>query len=768
MTQPDAPTLPFPLRIQTHQMFNGLAAGNIGDELMMLGFFNLMQPVQGSSIEVWNDNSPAIHWFPDRYRYIPWLDDGKCERCASAAQAVLLVGDTPVSELVGLDWPLRALTKRLKYCHARAIPVHAVGVGVDHLNDPEASGLFREAFLPIASWTVRSAGCRCALTALGVPDDRIVVASDLAWLYEPVTDLSEWALSQWRLLGIDGARPLIGVNPVREVWGNNAPLYRSIAAALDRIAMEHDAQIVFMCNEVRDGAYFDRAAAESVMGMMATTPFFLPNRYYHPDAMIALLSHVDVTLSQRYHFTVESVMAGSVPVSFARGQKLAGLLDELGMDPVGDMENADPDDIYRAVTDALERRDDWRDHLMQVRESLRVRAMRNGHFIQPLGAGNTKRGAETITEDYARKAVTAESMTSRVRLASVAELDSAAFRGFMALVNGLALQWGFRVFTNWSKIWEYPWIWFNALYKVQWPQKHLVDIGSEISPMPWLIAMLGARVTLIETDGQWIPLWEKLKERLRVDVHWHIVTDETLPFPDMSADVVTSFSVIEHQPDKTRGINEINRILKPGGILAVSFDICEPEMGMSFPEWNGTALTMPEFESVIWRHPAFGNSASPEWNREDIASFLSWHKASAPHHQYVVGAAVLRKQSAPLFCSARFFSGWFDEEADASGSWRWSGSRGAIELHCADDRDVRITFELASVPDDNRIRIFMDGREMETIEIVWPGFSSVTPLTVPLKKGIHMLEFQSRKAPAVLPSDSRPLAFSIKNFILSS
>jgi len=670
-----------------------------------------------------------------------------------------MVGGTPVSHLVGLDWPLKALKKRLMFCHENGIPVHAVGIGVDHLNDPDAVKMFEEAFLPVKSWSVRSANCRHSLMSLGVPENRIVVASDLAWLYEPEKDCRSWAMLQWQNLGIDFGRPLIGVNVVREVWGDNAEFYRQIALALDRSAENHNAQIAFMCNEVREGAYFDHAAARSVMESMKSPAVFLPNRYYHPDEMIGLLSLVNVSLSQRYHFTVQSVLAGTVPVSFARGEKLAVLIEELGMAAVADMDAADPDTICRHISDALERGDYWRNHLLQMKRHLRLRAANNGCFVKHL--------TECLVQpDCFSVAACGPSPSPSARLAAVNELESLGFQAFMAMINGLAAQWGLRVFTNWSKVWEYPWIWFNALYKINWQGKHFVDMGSEISPMPWLIALLGAKVTLIETDSQWIPVWKELKARLQVDLHWHIVTDENLPVSDASVDVVTSFSVIEHQPDKRKVIDEIDRVLKPGGILAISFDICEPDRGMSFPEWNGTALTMHEFETVIWRHPAFGNPYPPNWNLSDIPAFLSWHQMSAPHHRYVVGAAVLQKPDIEAPYTVRFLSGWFDQESDETGFWRWSDNQGIIELECNKDVLLELQFELSSIPPENCVEISLDDRLIAEMQIDWFGFKKISPFTVELQKGVHRLKFISVKPPVKLSTDARMLTFSIKNFII--
>lgn len=238
-----------------------------------------------------------------------------------------------------------------------------------------------------------------------------------------------------------------------------------------------------------------------------------------------------------------------------------------------------------------------------------------------------------------------QSPIARASLGSVVELTSEAFRGFMSAINAFARTHGLREFTNWSKVWEYPWLWREALGQEPWPGRRLVDIGSEISPMPWFIATQGAHVTLVERDPQWTPVWERLRATLAVDVHWYVSEDDRLPLAADSADVVTSFSVVEHQRDKRLAIDEAARVLRPGGLLALSFDICEPDRGMTFPEWNGHALTIREFEDLVWRHPGFEGGADVRWNLDDIDPFLAWHRTSAPHHNYVVGAAVLRRRA---------------------------------------------------------------------------------------------------------------------------
>ena len=230
------------------------------------------------------------------------------------------------------------------------------------------------------------------------------------------------------------------------------------------------------------------------------------------------------------------------------------------------------------------------------------------------------------------------------RLASVEELHSHRFREFMAWINGFARVHDLRVHTNWSKVWEYPWTW-QYLYRLTYLRLKVLDIGSELSPMPWFFASLGAEVALVETDPSFERKWAALKEKNHFSVDWHMVSGPELPVASGTCDLVTSYSVIEHIRDKETAIRDAIRVLKPGGLLCLTFDVCEKSHGMTFPQWNGEALDMESFDRMVWRR---GNleplEPAAQWNTGDMGSFLQWHRGSAAHHNYVVGAAVLKKK----------------------------------------------------------------------------------------------------------------------------
>lgn len=216
----------------------------------------------------------------------------------------------------------------------------------------------------------------------------------------------------------------------------------------------------------------------------------------------------------------------------------------------------------------------------------------------------------------------------KAAIASVHEMESEPFRIFLHDLESYSAEQGMDSAIRYCRRWEYPWIWLNGLEPTPRNQvTHVLDIGSAASPMPrWMRGEF--LVHMVETD----PFFTDCR----------IVRDERLPFHDNKFDWVTSFSVIEHQNDKGMAIDEVARVLKPGGCLGITFDLVEPSMGMHYPR-EETPMTLKSFEDQVWFHPAFGNTEKPHWNLEDIPEFLAWHSATHPNHTYIAGGAILKK-----------------------------------------------------------------------------------------------------------------------------
>jgi len=242
--------------------------------------------------------------------------------------------------------------------------------------------LFQSSFLNVRSWTVRTPDCQESLTDLGVDPNRIVVGADWAWLYRPKRDLKSWGAEIWASLGVDLARPLLVVNVVNLVWRSRVDCKREIARALDELHTAHGFQIAFFCNECREGEMFDRAAADEVKALMTAPAVVVPNHYWSPDEVLGLTAHASVVVSQRYHFTVFAVLAGTVPVSILRGCKMRGLVEELGTPASCRIENVEAGPLLADVLDAHRNRGPYLDRLSVARRQLAIRAANNLAFFR--------------------------------------------------------------------------------------------------------------------------------------------------------------------------------------------------------------------------------------------------------------------------------------------------------------------------------------------------------------------------------------------------
>ncbi|MCX6605110.1 MAG: polysaccharide pyruvyl transferase family protein [Acidobacteria bacterium] len=345
---------------------NGVGSGNIGDELMAQEFWKLLPAGVVLDVPVLPDAARYRGQYPKPHRY---------SEVASSASIVpnvagLLVGDTPVAEFEGLGYPLGTIGPALTAFAISGLPVDAIAVGVDRLHSPEARRLFAKHYSKVRSWTVRSFACREALLDLGVPEDRIRVAADLAWLFTANHDADQWAAEQWADLGIDTGRALLVVNVVHHTNSADQTAKRAIASALDQLASERGYQIAFLSNETRLSEHYDTGAAAAVRSLMQQPSVEVPVEYYTPEEMVSLLRSATTVLTQRYHMAIQAILAETIPVCLLRGQKLSGLAQEFKLLAC----TIDRDEIVERVKQSAARREERLIDLQATREKHRRRA----------------------------------------------------------------------------------------------------------------------------------------------------------------------------------------------------------------------------------------------------------------------------------------------------------------------------------------------------------------------------------------------------------
>jgi SAM-dependent methyltransferase len=135
-------------------------------------------------------------------------------------------------------------------------------------------------------------------------------------------------------------------------------------------------------------------------------------------------------------------------------------------------------------------------------------------------------------------------------------------------------KWPHDPLHTWSRVWEYPYV-YHHLQKTEVPLR-VVDLGSGVTFFPFSVARLGYHVTCMDTDpivSMDLPRAAKVTDQSPGQVNYRQCDDSHLPFADSEVNAVYCISVIEHIDRFEDTVDEITRILTPGGILLLTVDL---------------------------------------------------------------------------------------------------------------------------------------------------------------------------------------------------
>lgn len=140
-------------------------------------------------------------------------------------------------------------------------------------------------------------------------------------------------------------------------------------------------------------------------------------------------------------------------------------------------------------------------------------------------------------------------------------------------------RWGKDPFQLWSRRWEYP---FAAQKLLAWaasrmnqPMK-ILDAGSGVTYLPFFLAgnLPQAELICCDSDPAYEPIFDEInRQRNQRPVRFVRAQLQHLPIADASLDAVCCISVLEHTDRHARIISEFARVLKPAGLLVLTFDL---------------------------------------------------------------------------------------------------------------------------------------------------------------------------------------------------
>lgn len=138
-----------------------------------------------------------------------------------------------------------------------------------------------------------------------------------------------------------------------------------------------------------------------------------------------------------------------------------------------------------------------------------------------------------------------------------------------------------------------------ALHDLNHDVRDVLDVFCGARPYDDLVPH-GARIVGIDIEGNPYGVAD-------------VVTDEFLPFPDDSFDLVMCIQALYYLPDPARALREIRRVLRPGGTALVSVPLVweydrsvlthrftGPQLAALFEEWYDVGVVENGGRAVAW------------------------------------------------------------------------------------------------------------------------------------------------------------------------
>jgi polysaccharide pyruvyl transferase WcaK-like protein len=368
--------------------FGFYGAGNIGDESTLQGFARLTRGYE-PNLRVWVGSGNPSHTarIEPSFRYFHAVDfDPRRWWTKRRASAHVFAGGTPIMDIAG-PWPLNVVGPIVAAARAMGKPVAFVGIGTEGLHRQESKRIVSEVLAPtVVHWSVRSERDKIRLVACNVPAERITAAADLAWLLDPVS--ADFGADCLRKLGVDPSEPLVGVNINHEGhMTEREPLFfEKLTAILDEIIATHNVRVIFMCNEVREEATFDKAASERVLRAMKhrDRALLVPNEYRSPQQMLSLVACCRATLSTRYHFCLFSALQKVPFVALKRSDKVEDLCWDFNWPYGVSLDELSAASVIEMFSDIERKRASLVGCMEKRAQTMRQRALKNSIAIDAL------------------------------------------------------------------------------------------------------------------------------------------------------------------------------------------------------------------------------------------------------------------------------------------------------------------------------------------------------------------------------------------------
>lgn len=196
----------------------------------------------------------------------------------------------------------------------------------------------------------------------------------------------------------------------------------------------------------------------------------------------------------------------------------------------------------------------------------------------------------------------------------------------------------------WFVFWEAAWAMRATLPKLA-PGMRLLDAGGASSLFFAYLASLGYEVHAVDLNPALAENGNAVARTMGWKATAHAANLRALPFPDAWFDHAYSICVMEHldYPDKLAAMAEMGRCLKPGGLLALTFDYGNIAPGIvgvgKDPREQNRLSCADDLHRAFLTTGLFERVGAPVWDN-GRSYLMNWKFDNAP---YTFGAMLLQR-----------------------------------------------------------------------------------------------------------------------------
>ncbi|MHB0938984.1 MAG: class I SAM-dependent methyltransferase [Armatimonadota bacterium] len=151
------------------------------------------------------------------------------------------------------------------------------------------------------------------------------------------------------------------------------------------------------------------------------------------------------------------------------------------------------------------------------------------------------------------------------------------------VLTDYARLWSPDPFHAWSRRWEYPWAveqlraWWAKLPLLDQPNHpRILDAGSGVTFFPFYLQKVWrGEVTCVDCNLGVALTLAKIDREKNAETILPVIAnlDYSLPFDNDTFDAAVCISVLEHVTSPLNGLAELQRVVRPGGVLVCTWDI---------------------------------------------------------------------------------------------------------------------------------------------------------------------------------------------------